>query len=391
MGIETHVFAWENGAVARDQCDFFYPISIREKEAILEKARVIKPDGVTSIASDLAVPTVSYVAQELGLIGNPFKFAAQTTNKYLMRRLLCASGLPCPRFWLVDSREAETDCLADLRFPLIVKPTDRSGSRGVKKIENELQLQLAINRSRNESFEKRALIEEFIVGREVSVEMISWQGQHHFLAITDKVTTGEPFFVETEHHQPARISKSVSDKIIETVRQALTCLGIENGASHTEILITPEGRPFIVEIGARMGGDCIGSHLVELSTGYDYLRGVIEVALGCFSPVVKTCAQCAGIYFTTAPKGFVTKIIDRSNEFPCIVDSQMFIEEGAPVSELTESGFRLGYFIYTSQERFIPATPPLAAFTSDVLPAKRDDLLSMTDPLEPVLLEAISH
>ena len=88
LGYETFVFAWEDGAVGKDTADHFYPISIIEKEAILEECRKIKPDGICSIASDLASITVNYVAEHLGLPCNQIKYSAIQTNKYEMRKAL---------------------------------------------------------------------------------------------------------------------------------------------------------------------------------------------------------------------------------------------------------------------------------------------------------------
>ncbi len=365
MGIETHVFAWEQGAVGREYCDCFYPLSIVEKEAILAKAREIGPQGVATIASDLAAVTVNYVADGLGLIGNPLDVTARTTNKHLMRQSLSAGGLPCPRFMFVTSPSEATRC--DFAAPVIVKPTDRSGSRGVTKVLKSCDVPAAVERALGESLAKQALIEEFVEGREISVEAISWNGVHHLLAMTDKVTTGAPYFVETEQHQPATLPANVKKQVADIVQRALTCLGVRVGASHSELLITADHRPYIVEIGARMGGDCIGSHMVELSTGYDFLRGVIEAALGRFQPVVQTRNRCAGIYYLTAAPGIVKQIIDHAQDYPAIIAKDIFVKEGDRVQEIRESGERLGYFIYAGPSKFCAKTPPLAVLTEPAL------------------------
>jgi biotin carboxylase len=361
MGIETHVFAWEQGAVGREYCDRFYPISIVEKEVILAKAREIGPHGVATIASDLAAVTVNYVADGMGLMGNPLDVTARTTNKHLMRQALSAGGLPCPRFMFVKTPADAVHY--DFTTPVIVKPTDRSGSRGVTKVLNSSDIPAAVERALGESLVKQALIEEFIEGREISVESITWNGVHHILAMTDKVTTGAPYFVETEQHQPSTLPASVKEQVGDIVQRALMCLGVWVGASHSELLITADRRPYIVEIGARMGGDCIGSHLVEMSTGYDFLRGVIEAALGRFQPVAQTRNQCAGIYYLTATPGIVKQIIDHTKDYPAIVAKDVFVKKGDTVHEIRESGERLGYFIYAGPSKFASKTPPLVVVT----------------------------
>jgi len=281
MGIETHCFAWEEGAVCKEVADYFYPISVVDKVKILSICQEVKIDGITSIASDVAVPTMCYVAEKMGLIGNPNK--AHLVDKYKMRQNFDTFAISSPQYILAN----EDYLHKKLRFPVIVKPTDRSGSLGVKKVEHEANLKDAVIRAQAESFTHQAIIEEFVGGTEVSVETISWQGVLYVLAVTDKVTTEDPYFVELEHHQPSMHSKKIIDKIIIETKKALSALQINYGASHTELKITDDGSIYIIEVGARMGGDFIGSHLVELSTGYDFVKGVIDVALGSFDiPVI---------------------------------------------------------------------------------------------------------
>ena len=278
MGLETHVFAWKANDVGEEAADFFYPISIIEKEEILNKCREIGIAGICSIASDLAMVTVNYVAQKLGLCSNSIECTKKSTNKHLMRKCFELNNDPSPKSMEVD--ESFNPDSIDFEYPLIVKPTDRSGSRGIFKIEKKEDLKPAILASIKESFEKKALIEEFARGQEYSVEYISYKGKHTFLALTLKYTTGAPHFIETGHMEPAPVSDEVLEKIKSVVSHALTSLEIEYGASHSEIKIDDNGNIKIIEIGGRMGGDCIGSDLVKYSTGYDFVKMVIECALG---------------------------------------------------------------------------------------------------------------
>ncbi|MBU3107645.1 ATP-grasp domain-containing protein [Clostridium gasigenes] len=277
-GYETHVFAWKAGENGERVADKFYPISITEKELICDVCKEINPKGIVSIASDLAVVTVNYIADKLGLVGNSEYSTIVSTNKYEMRKALRLSNVNCPRFIKVKS-EQECDCIG-LTYPLIVKPVDRSGSRGIYKVLNNTQLKLAVINSLEQSFIKEVIVEEFIIGKEYSVEYISINGKHKFLALTEKVTTGAPNFIEVGHIQPANINKDILESIKINVEMSLDALDIKVGASHSEVLINEIDEVFIVEIGARMGGDCIGSDLVEISTGNDFVGMVIDVACG---------------------------------------------------------------------------------------------------------------
>lgn len=277
MGYTTHVFAWQSGDVGERSADYFYPISIVELDRILNICRALEPVGVVSIGSDLAAITVNYIAEKLGLTGNGMASAMAATNKHLMRLAFEKAGLPSCKSRLVCSPE-EAEGLA-LEYPVIVKPTDRSGSRGVFMVTDPSQLARAIEKAQSHSFEKKALVEEFAPGREYSIEYISWQGQHHFLACTEKFTTGAPLFVETGHLQPPlHMDEDTLGRIQQLVPQVLDCLGIRFGASHTELKIDDKGNIRIIECGGRMGGDCIGSDLVYISRGVDYVKACVDVA-----------------------------------------------------------------------------------------------------------------
>ena len=249
------------------------------------------------------MPTVNYVANRMNLIGNSPDCSFVTTNKYAMRQRLSEHNLPCPRYKRITSFDQWVN--GEFAFPLIIKPTDRSGSRGVAKIKTREDIEDALQRALSVSFADEAIIEEFIEGREISVEMVSWKGTHHFITCTDKVCTGEPYFVEIEQHVPASLSPDLKSRIVALVKETLTVLGVEYGASHSELLITEEGEIFIVEIGARMGGDNIGSNLVKLFTGYHFVQGVIEIALGEFNPPRIRHLKQAGVYYLTPPAGRV--------------------------------------------------------------------------------------
>ena len=291
MGLRTICFAWPEGAVCKDICDTFYPVSITEKEEILRLCREEKIDGICTIASDVAAPTVAYVAEQMGLTGNSYEASLRAHDKYAMRMALSHADIPCPKYLRVKGLEDERIrgledegmselVLSELSFPLIVKPTDRSGSLAVTKVEKNEELLPAVKKALEVSMAHEAMIEEYIEGREISVEMISCRGTHYALQITDKTTTGAPHFVELAHHQPSDLPADMQTRIFAITRRALDALGLTEGASHSEYKITGEGRIVVMEIGGRMGGDFIGSDLVRLSTGYDFVQGVIEVALG---------------------------------------------------------------------------------------------------------------
>ena len=342
LGCETHVFAWEEGAVGKEFADYFYPISITEKEKILEKCREIRPCGICSIASDLAVVTINYVAEALGLPCNSAAYTDIQTNKYAMRKALSKANVPCPEFILTDENVSPNE-LKNLTFPVIVKPTDRSGSRCITKLESADGIEDAVKAACGVSFEKRAIIEEYLRGDEYSMETISQNGRHFYLATTKKFTTGAPHFIETGHIQPSGLDEETLKKAKAVIFSALDALHIENSAAHSEFRIDENGNINIIEIGARMGGDCIGSDLVPLSTGFDFMKAVIDVATGKEIIVGKLGSYEAEIRFL-----FTENDIEKMNEFvknnpESIVRISDIEYENLGKTE--DSSTRLGYYI----------------------------------------------
>lgn len=347
LGLETHVFAWKASDPGEFLADFFYPISIVDKEDILKKCQEIGIDGICSIASDLAVITVNYVANAMGLIGNSLSCSEKSTNKYKMRQAFASNNLPSASSILVSSiNDIE---YSSLSYPLIVKPTDRSGSRAIHlvKKENINELSNAIRNATEASLEKKALVESVILGDEYSVECVSWKGKHTLLAVTKKYTTGSPDFIETAHVEPADIDNHMISKIKEIIFMSLDALDIAYGASHSEIKIN-NGDIGIIEIGSRMGGDFIGSELVYQSTGIDFVKAVIDISLNIspdLTPQIasKTCG--VRFIFNQEDLDILTKIEKDAPNLILTKDVHNIIH-----SNVCDSSSRNGYYIMVSND-----------------------------------------
>lgn len=388
MGYETHVFAWREGATGAEDADRFYEISIIEKEKILEICREIMPEGVVTIGSDLANITVQYLAEKLGLTGNTEDCIKKSTNKYLMREAFQKAGIPVPFFQSAGQGEK----VEISRYPVIVKPTDRSGSRAITKVEKPEELKKAVQEAIEQSFEKRAMIEEYLPGAEYSVETVSYEGKHTCLAVTKKFTTGAPHYIEKGHLQPAPLSEALLTKVEKMVFQALDALDIKYGAAHSELRIDEEENIHIIEIGSRMGGDCIGSDLVPLSSGYDYVKMVVDIACGRPPVISPGSARVASIRFLMCERD--KKHLDfLKKNYPQYIKKEE-ITEKVDFSSITDSGTRPGFYILqtdTEEEmsRLLyegPEKNPVQVFETPVqklmygtgknnIYVKRDDLL----------------
>lgn len=338
--------AWAEGAVCKEYCDKFYPISFSDREAVLRVCIEEGVDGITSFSLESALPTVVYVAQAMGLVSNSEECVRHTETKYAQRLAFENNGIPVPKYLkLHKGNRCDT---SQMRYPIIVKPLDSGGSQGITKLDSPDALPEALEEAYNHSRTENAIVEEFIDGREFSVESISHNGLHYILQITDKVTSGAPHFIEMAHHQPADITEELASKIRNTVNKALTALKIENSPSHTELKVNSRGEIYIIEIGARMGGDRITCDLVRLSTGYDMVKGVIELAIGKFIEPVLPSKLYSGVYFYSKLAPEVGDIIRNSNQYPEIVECGLKEE---PLPEVKSNADRGGYFIYQSNKQ----------------------------------------
>lgn len=324
-------------------------VSTNDIPAVLNAAEKHNIDGVMTLASDMPVKTVAAVAKAFGLCGISEDTALRATNKAYMRSALKKHGVSVPRFYKVSDSVQYVEAVKKFVGSFIVKPVDNSGSRGIVKIDpgaSEKQLLEAYEYSRASSRSGDVLVEEYMDGPEVSVETISIDGVCHVIQITDKQTTGSPHFVETGHIQPSRLSDEIKLEIEELAKAANRAIGITNGPSHTEIIVTHNGAR-IVELGARLGGDCIATHLVPLSTGVDMVECCIKMALGEKPDICAKHRMGAAIRYFKQHAGTITSIsgIDTAEKMDGVQQVCIVHGFGEQVTEITDSGARMGFVI----------------------------------------------
>lgn len=343
LGYETHVFGWKTGAIGETTADVYHDVNIMDYDKLWEEVKKVNPCGVASIASELAMHPMNYLLRKLNIPCNSLETEKIATNKYLMRCAMRDAGIDGPRFTLVENN-FDKGVLNDFEYPLIIKPVDLSSSRGVMKINNPEELQDAIDYAMGWSKTKQCILEEFIEGKEYSGESIAYDGKYKLLVVTEKSTTGAPHFVETGHKQPADLSKEMLDKVEKTLYKAFASMGIKYGAVHPEFRITKDGRICFMEIGARMGGDCIGSDLVPISSGYDYMGMVIACGCGKEPSFEKICEPKEARIKYIITKDDYVEYERIKNEKPNIIVRQSEIREISN-DEILKSADRAGYYI----------------------------------------------
>lgn len=326
-------------------------ISTIDTPAIIEAAKRNRVDGVMTIASDMPMRSVAAVADELGLVGISKETAIKATDKGEMRMALRKSGVPIPAFYRVRSKEEYRSAVNKIKeagYKCIVKPADNSGSRGIDLLSDFEQetIDNAYEYSKQSSRSGDLMVEEYMEGDEVSVESLSIDGICHVIQITDKLTTGAPYFVEMGHSQPSGLSEDTKEKIRQITIAANKAIGIENGPAHTEIKITKDG-PKIIELGARLGGDNITTHLTPLSTGVDMVECCINIAMGMAVNLNTRMNRGSAIRYFPLEKGKIKNIegVEQAQKIPGVVQVSIVHGVGESVNGIKNSGDRVGFVI----------------------------------------------
>lgn len=353
LGLQVISVDIDKDAIGFKYADINLEISTIDIPKVVEAARQYEIDGVMTLASDMPMRTVAAVAKEMDIIGINEDTALKATNKALMRECLREHNVPIPAFFKADDYESYLFASNQLESRFIVKPADNSGSRGVFFVncDNKNNLDYAYMYSKKYSRSGEIVVEEFMKGPEVSVETLSIDGEIHVIAITDKLTTGAPRFVEMGHSQPSQLSGDIINHIEAVAVKAVKAIGIENGPSHTEIIVTKEG-PKIVELGARLGGDNITTHLVPLSTGIDMVRYCIEIALGRKLKLKNKYSMGSAIRYFNATPGRIDAIrgVEKASLLPGIKQISFVKNIGDIVGETNSSADRVGFVIAQAED-----------------------------------------
>lgn len=256
-------------------------INIVDEEACLAYARDKQVDGVLTAATDFSVLTMSRIAEELHLPGINYQSAKVIKNKALVRkRLFEANADDTGISYEIDSVDDIADILPKIKFPVMMKPVDGSGSRGASKVEKAEDFVKAAEFAMNGSITHRAVAEPFIEGKEYGVESFVDNGVIHVLGVMQKDMTLPPYYAELGHAIPSGLTPELETKVKSCVYRAIFALGVNHGSVNMDLLITNEGNVHIVDVGARMGGNLIGSHIIPMGTGIDYMGNMIRAAVG---------------------------------------------------------------------------------------------------------------
>ncbi len=311
LGYTTIAVDADPNAVGFLDADRHAAINIVDQEACLAYAKQEKIDGVLTAATDYGVLTASYIADQMGLNGLNPHVARCIKNKYSVRKCLYENRVDdSEQAYLIDDT---TDIMAlskKIHYPVMVKPCDGSGSRGASRVDSAKELPDACRYAMDGSISRRAFIESFIVGDEYGVESFVENGVIHVLGVMKKTMTAPPYYAELGHAIPSGLNDRLEQKIKQCVQRALEALGVNFGSVNMDLLVTNEGDVHIVDIGARMGGNLIGSHIIPLGTGIGYMDNMIKAAVGDPVDFTQTRPICVATRLLALTPGIVKTLPD---------------------------------------------------------------------------------
>lgn len=375
----TTVLADMNEKVAgRKYADIFYPVSVLDVEAVKQVAIGEKVDFLITVCADQVLQVVAQVSEELGLpCYIDFATAENVSKKSYMKKIFMENNIPTSKYVILETLEMER--VAGLRYPLIVKPVDSYSSRGVRKVTNEEELRNAFADAVQISRTKTAVVEEFVVGNELTVDVYVEEGNAHILCVSnlDKIG-GEDRFVIYRTRYPAEISDAVASQIQAAATGIADAFGLKNSPMLIQ-LITDGEKISVVEFCARTGGGD-KFRLIEKVSGFDVVGAVADLTMGEKPHVVPYTGKQKYVVneFLYCKEG----VFDHLEGFDALVEEGIITEyfclkaPGAVFGEIKSSGDRVAFFtIETENKEDLRARHEMANARIKAIGQNGEDLL----------------
>lgn len=263
-------------------CNDFIQTSTKDIAGAIRAAKTFQKrhnlHGVMTCGSDVSY-TVSHIAKALKLPGIPPVQALRATDKGLMRQTLKKAGVPVPKFKIVMSLKQALNASVETGFPLIIKPVDNMGARGVLRLSSKSDIIKAFPLAIEHSRRKKAILEEFLPGKELSIDTIVYKGTVHLISIADRIISGLPYCIERGHTIPSNCSKQELSKALEMAKKGISALKIRSGPVKFDMRLTKRGA-IIGEMTARLSGGFHSQLTEPLSMGTNSIKAVIDLSLG---------------------------------------------------------------------------------------------------------------
>lgn len=326
---------------------------IRDPEFIKVCAQRYKVNAIVGIATDVAVPSVARACALLGFSSVPVEAADVSVNKLLQRKHMKSAGLRVPVFMPFQNASEAQKNAAHIGYPVVIKPSDAAGSRGVSLVQNERELIKAAEEALVVSRSKIGIVEEYIDGVEVSVEGFVVDGMFHAICISEKTRTSPPYLLDTEVHFPDSLPLTERTSVLALASDAVAACGFDNCPVHMEILRSSKG-PVVVELAARGAGFRVFTNILPHVTGIDTVDVQLRLALGERMTIsAKEPLKGAVIAFLSPKPGKLklTEGLDQARVVPGVQEAEVYVEPGAVMGELKCGADRVGHLIVFGENR----------------------------------------
>ena len=353
LGLTTWVTDWSSTAVAGAEADHFEPIDLKDRDATLALARRAGVDAVLT-AADIGVPTAAFVAERLGLPGHSTSLAGHATNKFKMRQRSELSGIACPWYRRVRSADEAAAAIDGLALPAIVKPVDNCSSRGVRWIAHRSELELAVADALAASLCGEALVEQFLVGTEGSIEALVQDGRVAILGICDKTKSPLPDRFDLELRYPGAYDADVWTALDSLAQRIADGFGVANGILHIEFLVPEDGRTvYLIEFAIRGCGSNVATHLMPALTGVDVVHIVLRQSLGLPVRIEPSRARHGALHFLMFPRGRVVAVrgVEAARRIPGVIEAHVERVPGETIDEVHDGRSRPGHVLVWGRGR----------------------------------------
>lgn len=347
LGVTSVVIDPFDGAPGKDTADHFEVVGGQDLEGTFEVIEKYKVDGIITSATDKPLIMMARIAQEFKLPFYSVRTAVNCTDKFRMKEVFLMNGIPCAEGYLIESHQ-------DIRsYPVIIKPIDNSGSRGVYFCANEAEAIEYVQTSFENTKSTHLLAESFIEGKEYSIESMHFGDEANVIQITEKITTSFPTNVEIGHIAPALISKENETAIINLIQTIHNAFEFDNCAAHTELKIQ-DGNITVIETSPRLGGDFISSDMAPLSTGINMEDQLIGMALGQTLDLPIQEAHYSGAFFFQFEEGKRIKklpTLEPLEAMQSLKKIALTVNENETIGSIQSSLDRHGSFVLQAESR----------------------------------------
>ncbi len=347
LGVTTIVIDPFDGAPGKETADHFEVVGGQDFEGTFEVIEKYEIDGIITSATDKPLVMMARIAQEFKLPFFSVKAAANCTDKFRMKEVFQANGIPCADGYLIES-------VKDIQsYPLIIKPIDNSGSRGVFFCSNENEAEELIKAAFQHTKSTHLLAESIIEGKEFSIESLHFEDRVELIQITEKMTTDFPTNVEIGHVAPADLPEASKKAIAEVIQSIHKAFDFKFCAAHTELMIQ-DGKITVIETSPRLGGDFISSDLAPLSTGINMEDQLIAMALNTSLELPSRQAHFSGAFFFQFDEGKRIKklpTLEPLDAMQTLKKIAISLKPNEPISKIQSSLDRHGYFVLQADSR----------------------------------------